>query len=165
MTAETSKPSCKAAESGVLCFDGQIITYTSQHYASFSLPLTDVAVIGEFSTGNNSPAPNDWFLVFVRRGGHGFFEASMDAEHSSEVCKLLGEALRFELLTELAFSTDFSSRVLWPAPLAGKPLYTFTDELAEAVGFWHRLRLRLRLFKRVIHRLSPDVVHHLTTVT
>jgi hypothetical protein len=161
MTTQNSKQSRKAADSGVLSFDGRIVSYTSQHYGSFSLPLAEVGVIGEFTT-DNGPFIDDWFLVFVPRDGRDFFEASMDAEHSNEVRMQLAGALGGELSTNLVFSTDFRSRVLWPPALVGKPLYTFADELSEATGFWERLRLRFS--QRVIHRLSQDVLHYLTHV-
>jgi hypothetical protein len=56
----------KMLESGVLSFDGSLITYKSQHYGAFSVRLSEIAVLGEFTTGGG-PLIDDWFWVFVPR--------------------------------------------------------------------------------------------------
>ena len=83
MSTDTTAPQRKAAESGVLRFDGSLITYASQRYDSFSVPLSEVAVIGEFTT-DNGPFIDDGFLVLVHRTGEFVF-----ATRAAHACRAL----------------------------------------------------------------------------
>src|SRR5689334_3994440 len=105
MGTEASAPNRRAGESGILGFDGSSITYTSQHYGSFSVPLSEIAVIGEVTTGDG-PAIDDWFLVFVPRSGGEWFEASMYAEGVDPLQEQLSSELGCSLQVGLAASTD-----------------------------------------------------------
>ena len=95
-------PNDKAQESGSIRLDGDVITYASRLYGSFSLPVEDIAVIGEFTT-DNGPVIDDWFLVFVCRGGD-WFKSPIYSDGSEGVRKGLSMALG---------RTSISA---WPAP-------------------------------------------------
>ncbi len=141
-----------AHESGTLRFDGRLITYESRHLGSFSLPMADVAVIGEYTT-QDGPFFDDWFLVFVRRDGE-WFEASMYGEGPEEVRDGLSKSLRAEIHLGLAASTDFASRVLWPPGLLGQPLFEFV----KPSGSRFLERMRLVILPAVRRQLSPEVL-------
>lgn len=153
MSTETGSPTRKAAESGVLRFDGSLITYTSQHYGSFSVPLSELAVIGEFTT-DNGPYIDDWFLVFVPRGGGQWFEASVYAEGAEAFRDQLSAVLGCSIRGSLFASTDFASRILWPAILADRPLFTFRPVTASSF----LRRIKLSILPEVSFSLSPDVL-------
>lgn len=141
----------RVAESGELKFDGVLITYTSQLFGSFMVSLTDVAAIGEF-TNEDGPNLDDWFLVLVHRNGSEWFDASMYAVGVEFVCERLSVALGALIKGELANSTHFASRVLWPPERAGRSLFIF--RAVTPVGWLHRVQLFL--LPRVVRSLYPD---------
>lgn len=153
MSTETTAPTRKAAESGVLRFDGALITYTSHGYGSFSVPLSEVAVVGEFTT-DDGPFIDDWFMVFVHRSGSEWFEASMYAEGIEAVRDLMSAALGSSIIGGLAASTDFASRILWPSELADRPQFSFSPVTASSFI----RRIKLSLLPKVSHNLSPDAL-------
>jgi hypothetical protein len=153
MSTETKALIRKAAESGVLRFDGSLITYTSQRYGSFSVPLSEVAAIGELTT-DNGPFIDDWFLVFVLRGGSEWFETSMYAEGIESFREQLSAALGSPIISSLAASTDFASRIIWPVAFAGRPLFTFSPVAASS----SLRRGKLSMLPEVSRSLSPDAL-------
>ena len=153
MSTETTAPKRNAAESGIVRFDGTLITYTSQHYGSFSIPLSEVALIGEFTT-DNGPFIDDWFLVLVPRSGGEWFETSIYAEGIESFLEQLSAALGSTIIGSLAASTDFASRIIWPMALAGRPLFTFSPVTDS--GFLRRIKLSM--LPEVSHSLSPDAL-------
>lgn len=136
-----------------LRFDGKNITCTSEHYGSFSIPLVDVAVIGEFTTANG-PYVDDWFLVFVPRSGGKWFEASMYAEGCEELREQLSTSLGCSIHSSLCATTDFASRIIWPLSLADRPLFTISP--IGGSGFLRRLKLFVT--PEVSCSLSPDAL-------
>jgi hypothetical protein len=105
--------------------DGQIY-YNSKDYGSWCFPQADVRIFGEYTT-DNGPMIDDWFMVFVTSTGHGWYEASVHADGADEFRKQLASALRTDdLHGELAASTEFASRIIWPVALRGQPLFQFT---------------------------------------
>ena len=115
MNTETSTPTRKANESGILGFDGSSISYTSRYYGSFSLPLSEVAVVGEW-TNQDGPGIDDWFLVVVPRSGGGWFEASMYAERGDQLREELSAALGGSLGRNDAARGGDDEALLHPIP-------------------------------------------------
>ena len=113
----------RKAESGLLLFDGSHISYISDDYGRFSVPLHDVAVVGEFTT-SEGPFIDDWFLVFVPRSGDRWFAASVYADGTSELLAHLSTILGCALPLALANSARRANRIIWPAALADRPLLT-----------------------------------------
>ena len=141
-------------DSGMIQFDGTLITYTSPAYGSFSIPLSEVAIIGEFTT-DNGPFIDDWFIVFVPHSGHDWFEASMYAGGIEPLRRQLSEVLGASIDGVTLFaSTDFASGIVWPPTLANRPLFTFSS--VKGSGFFSRIKLAI--FPRVFHRLSEDAL-------
>jgi hypothetical protein len=145
-------PKDKAQEPGSIRLSEDVITYTSRLYGSFSLPVEEIAVIGEFTT-NNGPVIDDWFLVFVCRGGD-WFEVSVYSDGSEGVLEGLSTALGANLDLGLVASTDFASRVVWPTEIAGRPLFEF--EIESGTGFLRRLKLAILPENR--HGLTSEVL-------
>jgi hypothetical protein len=139
-----------SVQSGAICFDGSLITYSSQHYGSFSVHLSEVAIIGEFTT-DNGPVIDDWFMVFVRRDGGEWFEASMYADGMRSFQESLSTALGSSIICGLASSADFASRIIWPVMLADRPLFNFSP--ISATGCLRRIKLSI--LPEVYHNLSP----------
>ena len=114
-----------ALDSGKIALDGETIKYTSTTYGNWELELSQILVIGE-STNQNGPFTDDYFFCFAT-GPWMWREASFYAEGTEEFLKALSERLGIEIRLELISSTDFASRVLWPAGLVGKPMFRFVE--------------------------------------
>lgn len=113
----------------------------------WSLHMSDVGVIGEYTT-DNGPWLDDRFVVFVRRNGT-WFEAPVHAGFE-EFLERLSAHLGCPVASALVNKTDFTSRVMWPPVLAGRPLLSFT---ATKVSWLRRVTgLRRRRLE-----LSPEV--------
>ena len=153
MSNETSTPVRKIQDSDCLCFDHSVFSDTSRYYGSFSLPVSEVAVIGEW-TNQDGPGLDDWFLVAVPRGGGGWFEASMYARRADDVRTQFSAAVGESLQVGLAYSTDFASRIIWPPAFAERPLFTFR----RVTGSGFLRRLKLLIVPEVTHDLSPDAL-------
>lgn len=111
-------------KSGVLCIDGQTLSYTSPDYGNWQIPIAEVVTFGEYTT-NNGPYIDDWFLVFVTTDFN-WVEASNYCDGCDAIRDELAEHWGVESLRgELSFSTDFNSRALWPTEIAGEPLFDF----------------------------------------
>ena len=133
--------------------EGRLITYTSRLFGAFTVRVENVAVIGEFTT-DNGPVVDDWFVVFVLRGGAEWFEASVYSEGHEACREQLSAILGAPLRHGLAASTDFASRIMWPAQVAGLPLFEFTTVSSSAF----LRRLKLAVLPEVRRVLSPEVL-------
>jgi hypothetical protein len=133
-------------DSGRLAFVDDCVNYASATYGSWRLDASSIRLIGEF-TNQSGPYMDDYFFVFFRHGGDGWYDASYYCDGRDEVWKAL--TARFPGLTEcgLGNSADFKSRVLWPAEHAGKPLFDFRP--MKRGDRWH---------DRLLDRLLPPFV-------
>jgi hypothetical protein len=124
------------SDSGRILLDGDVIRYQSAIYGSWGLNLAAVRIIGEF-TNQNGPFLDDYFVCFATGLGE-WLEASFYAEGREEFLRALEGKLAVRLELGLCHSADFASRVLWPASLAGEPMFRFdempTDGLLPALG-------------------------------
>ncbi len=145
-------PKDNAHQSGILSLDGHIISYVSSHFGSFSVPVAEVAVIGEFTT-DNGPFIDDWFLACICRDGN-WFEASAYADGFNDVLEGLSAILGTSVCCELYGAADFASRIIWPSSLAGHPLFEFSG--AAGAGFLQRLRLAI--LPQICRSLTPEVL-------
>jgi hypothetical protein len=141
------------AESGVLRCDGVEVSYVSGRYGEFSILVSELVAIGEYTT-DHGPFLDDWFLVFVVRGNVGWVEASMYAAGSMEARERLADVLGFLIASGLAAETNFASHILWPAELVGQPLFDVIP-LARAgiLG-----RVKAALLPKVERRLTAAVL-------
>lgn len=114
-----------SAESGHIELDGDRIRYASMAYGDWTIPVDDVRVIGE-ATNQNGPFADDYFLCFVT-GRETWYEASFYADGRDAFLTTLGSRLNTELRLNLAGSTDFASRILWPIEAAGSSMFEYRD--------------------------------------
>jgi hypothetical protein len=142
-----------ANKSGVVRLDGTGVRYTLRDRGSVVISLDEVGVIGEYTT-ENGPLVDDWFLVLVCKEGTGWFEISMYAEGIPELFRQLSAALGAIIEMGLANKTDFSSHIIWPPSIAGRPLFHFTPVAARSVFHW----LKLAIIPEIRRRLTPDAL-------
>ena len=121
------------------------------HFDSLALPVSEIALVGEFTT-QSGPYTDDWFLVLVHRDGR-WIELSMYGG-GEQVRQQLPSWWVCPLQVGLANSADFASRIIWPPELAGRPLFTF-----ERVTGRSFLRcLQMMFVPEIAHRLSPEAL-------
>lgn len=108
--------------SGTISLVNGVLRYESPIY-NWQLKLEDVKVIGEATTDHGPYLDDYWFCFATGMGG--WMEASFYAAGRDVFLRSLQESLDDKLERELTFSTDFASRVLWPAELAGCPMFTY----------------------------------------
>lgn len=115
----------QSIDSGQIEFDRDVIRYSSKTYPSWTIRLGDVRLIGE-ATNQDGPFADDYFLCFATNSER-WYEASFYAENRDDFLATLGARLGTEFRLELSFSTDFSSRILWPVEYADQPMFDFRD--------------------------------------
>lgn len=139
-------------KSGRLRLTGDEICYTSGDYGTWSFPAKDLRVLGEY-TNDQGPFLDDWFMVFVTTGKDGWYEASSYSDGIEEFLTQLTAHLKTHpLRCELAASADYASRILWPGPLNGQPLFEFDG---IALPWWRRWLRAERC--RIQIRIRPEV--------
>jgi hypothetical protein len=129
-----------------LTLDGDAIVY-----ADWRLPISEVRVMGEFLTQHGRRG-TEHFLVFMTR--EEWFKAPYAADGREAFMAELGRRLNHELRCDLFNATNFSSRVLWPAHLEGRPLFDLIpEERAKDVI----TRVRQLLLQKVDMRFTEEV--------
>lgn len=116
-----------SSESGTISLVGDVIRY--EHPSGWELPLDRVRVIGEATT-DQGPFVDDWFLCFAADAS-GWHEASAYAAECESFIEALSTRLGAQLTCSLYASADYDSRVLWPASMAGQPMFTYTPNVPE----------------------------------
>jgi hypothetical protein len=109
-------------DSGRVQLRDGVIHYESSIYGTWSLPLSEVRAVGEY-TNQDGPGVDDWFLVFLTHGAA--YEASLYAHRRDQFLEDLSAALGAEISCELVYSTDFRSHLLWPEHLKGHRLFEY----------------------------------------
>jgi hypothetical protein len=101
-----------------------VLEYTSEGRGLWRIAVKDLVLMAEYTT-NEGPWLDDYFFVFVATdtGTVRFATASYYARGCEEVLGFL--ALRYGAKIEpgLVNSTDWKSRVIWPADLAGQEYF------------------------------------------
>lgn len=128
-----------------------IIHYQVTANLGWTLPLSELEIVGEY-TDPNGPYVDDYFFVFVTRPNHKWNEASFYAEGRDEFLQKLGLMLGAEIHCDLADSVDYKSRVMWPKELEDKPLFDFVP--VESSG----------LLERIKHKLIPEYYFAFTEI-
>lgn len=123
-----------APDSGRIELVNGVVRYHSNIGGPWELRLSDVLVIGEM-TNDHGPLGDDYFLCFAT-DPDGWYEASFYAEGRDEFIECLSVALGYPLQLLLVGSTDYTSRVMWPASLADEPMFTFTDVPRSRIMMW-----------------------------
>ena len=119
----------KAREFGSLRLEDEAVIYRyldseSNSMREVSVPLADIALIGEYTT-TADPFSSDWFFVFVRRDGT-WHEFSHYAVGAGELWLALNRTMPLGLNTKsLVASAQENSLIIWPHKYFDMPLYTF----------------------------------------
>ena len=142
-------------KSGVLGFKDSTLSYASPDNGTWEIRIDDVIAFGEYST-DNGPYIDDWFMVFVT-SDFDWVEASNYCAGRGDVRDQLARLWTVESLHgDLAFSTDFTSRAIWPRKLAGKPLFDFIERPQST---WNKVK---SFGIGIVDKdLTPEVRQHL----
>jgi hypothetical protein len=124
--------------------DGDIIYRDDE--SEWCLPMSSICLVGEY-TNQSGPMGDDYFTVFLTRTRQSWYAIPNDSAGLDALMDVLRDSLGDALGTKLANSTDFRSRVMWPAALFDKPLFGFVP----SEGVWGQRGLRID------QRLHPDV--------
>ncbi len=100
----------------------------------WAMPIGSIILVSEYTT-NEGPQVDDYFLVFVSAadGKLHFSTCSFYAGGVDEALSILQERLRSPLQLRLQGSTEWRSRVAWPAKMAENEYFTFTPVPAETL--------------------------------
>jgi hypothetical protein len=140
--------------SGHLLLEKADVVYSANGKELWRLPVTQIRVIGEYTTANG-PYVDDYFLVFVVRQSTEWFEASYYAQRDDSFRKNLGNLLGGdEIRFGLNNSTDWKHRVLWPKNLEGSELFEITPE-KESENWLQRIKQKI--FTNKVIELSKPV--------
>ncbi len=135
-----------------------VLSYRHLGAEQWCLPVSTVALIGEY-TNANGPLLDDYFLVFVTADKQ-IYEASFYATGMRECHAQLELALGSPLPLGLANSASWNTRILWPPPGVGQPLFALTA--IQPRGVWQHVLSRFgRPPTRTV--LTPEAATLLTT--
>ena len=101
---------------------------------SWALPIESIVLISEYTT-DEGPYADDYFLVFVTAEDSKFYfsTCSVYSDGRDETLSVLQERLGSPIQLALVDSTEWRSRVVWPAKMAGSEYFTFTPIPAETL--------------------------------
>jgi hypothetical protein len=133
-------------DSGVLTIEGEAIVYRCGQNG-WRIDVAAVRAFGEM-TDTAGPLLDDYWLCFVVEGEPAWHRASFYAVGRDELLAWLSARLGEKLELELVNSTDLRSRVVWPAELRDKPLFTF--QALSPRGWWQRLLNSIGIWR--LHR-------------
>ena len=112
---------------GTLEIADGVLRNRSTWFGDWELPISRLRLVGE-ATDENGPCTDDWYIVFAE-DDQGWFSASAYAPGVLETLRALGDALGSGVgPLMLANSATFASRVLWPPPLVGRPVFNYTQD-------------------------------------
>ena len=108
----------------------------------WSLPIMSVLLIAEYTT-NEGPNLDDYFLVFATAEVRQlyFSTCSFYSTGREDALNLLEQFLGSPIQLGLANSTEWRSRIVWPADMAGSEYFTFKPAAAQTFGKMLKHRL------------------------
>ena len=111
--------------SGTVSFKGKLINWRKTDGYNVTINLGQVAVIGEYTT-DRGPFADDWFLVFVFKGGE-WEKVSVYAEGFQELVQFLSQRFNIDFaIPFLTNGTEWKSFVRYPQNLEAKELFRLT---------------------------------------
>lgn len=114
-------------------------------------------VLGEYTT-DSGPFIGDHFVVLVSQDGR-VFEISTEGSEAEELIKNIEKSIKKDIKFQLCNVTNFDSRVLYPDPLCGEPLFELkTEEYKVNKIFQHIKNFGV---KNVSKELSNSVLDYL----
>jgi hypothetical protein len=138
-----------------LAFEGTDLVLRRGTALLWTVPLESVRALGE-ATNASGPWGDDWLFIVITGPDPAWFQAPVDAEGVQEVLQQLALRLGEPLELQLANSTTFRSRGLWPTALRGRPLFALEEP--EPVHLGQRVLKLVRLWPwSMIQSLTPEV--------
>lgn len=145
------------AEYGQLELQDGNLRYSYHGNEWWCVAVNEIRLLGE-SSNQSWPWGWDWLLDVLVDGE--WHLAPMDALGREQLLEELERYWGIEFDLELYRCTDFNSRVLWPADLAGEPVFDYTDPEPESwwqyalrwIGMWpgHNLQtIRIEHLERI----------------
>ena len=89
--------------------------------STWSLPVSAIQLIAEF-TNSDGPHIDGYFFVFMTAPEGGWYQASFYAKGRDEVLAALSARLGAPIECGLCNSTEYKTRIIWPAHLKDLPL-------------------------------------------
>jgi hypothetical protein len=108
--------------SASLALHGAVLVYAGPGGAAWRLELDSIRVLGEFAVAGGG---EDLLLAFCVDADGAWFQAPRNAIGADTALAALGARLGEQIIPRLDNVTPRASRVLWPATLAGQPLFEF----------------------------------------
>lgn len=140
----------QTAQNGAFSFDSSAIIYHAPSGEVVSTPISEIAIIGEFTTPDG-PFADDWFLVFVMRGTGQWMKFTMYAAGIEMLTGAFSDHLGCRVQVGLANRADFTSRIMWPLELVDQPLFTVIP-VREG-----------NLLRRLVSSIIPETKYHLSS--
>jgi hypothetical protein len=135
-------------------FDAKLHCHDQDQGEGWTISIRDIVLIAEYTT-NQGPRFDDYYLEFVTREQNELYYSyvTMFASGIDDALAKLEACLRNKLDLKLASSTDFNSRVVWPAQIAGSPFFRYERVVPD--GFWKQLRSRVSGTQIASHIADP----------
>lgn len=118
-------------------------------------PVDGIQIIGEFSAPSGV-LPADYFFSFKLRGQEGQVDVPAYTEGLFEVLARLKQVLPGVGSPRLQMSSGFDSNVLYPAHVAGQPMYEFSTEEKPLINL--PLLKNISKVQRVVKKVVPEVL-------
>jgi hypothetical protein len=94
---------------------------------SDAVDSSDVVLVGEYTT-SDGPDTDDYFLLVITKDRR-LYEVPSPGDGPDCAIGLLRRALGVDLTFELYNRTDFSSRVMFPLELKGRPIFRCVGDI------------------------------------
>lgn len=138
-----------------LALEGTDLVFRRGTAVVWTVPLESMRALGE-ATNESGPWGDDWLLIVITGTDPAWCQAPMDAEGVQDVLQQLALRLGGALELQLANSTTFKSRGLWPPALLGRPLFELEEP--EPAHLWQRVLRLVRLWPwHMIQSFTPEV--------
>jgi hypothetical protein len=141
--------------------DGTDHATNDSNDSGWTIRISEIVLMAEYTT-DHGPSAHDYFLVFVTLEKAELFYSSvtMSASGTDAVLGELEKRLSCSLDLNLASSTGWASRVVWPPQLAGSA-YLEVEEVPPPQNLGEHL---MRKFKplRPAYRVSPRLIQILS---
>jgi hypothetical protein len=136
--------------------DATRLAYRSGH-TSWEITPDRILCVGEAISDGRV---EDWLLCLITDVRGGWVEGSLFAQGRNNALQWLSQALGSSLEVKLAHAPPFRSRVMWPPPLQGQPLFEYqVSGLRRA--FSRGLRWLGVPLKSAVQSVHPQVVSSL----
>lgn len=141
-------------QQGRLWIEDDTLCQESMWCSTWRLPISKIRAIAE-ETNPHGPVGEDW-LVAIFTGIERWHNASTQANGVRETLLELATRLDCPLETTLVGSTDFASRVMYPAHLAEHPAFEYHPVTRSGPG-----RLLEFLLPQNQQIMAPELKQHL----